>query len=136
MGCFLVTLTFGAVAHLCPGCQPGSDVACSMHPSSSTEEDSYHKPVQSKKMSCCEDSESEQKPSDCELCADVEEPVANGKYSKATPKSKMQLSTITFQAYPSFKNQRLFPEVQYLVELSRSSPSSALIFLKSVRLLC
>ena len=136
MICFLVTSTFGAVAHLCPGCQPGSDVACSMQPSSSIEEESCHKPVKAKKMSCCEDADAEQNTSDCELCADVEEPAASEKYSEATPKSKMQLGTIIFQAYPSFKNQGLSPEVQYLVGLRGSPPSSALILLKSVRLLC
>ena len=131
-----MTSTFGSVAHLCPGCQPNSDVACNMVQPSSVEKESCHTPVKVKKMSCCEDSDTQQEASDCELCADVEAPVASEKYSETKSKSNMQLDTIAFQNNSKFGIGALSPEVRYQVGLRGSPPSQTLTFLKSVRLLC
>ena len=136
MSFFFVTSTFGSVAHLCPGCQPNSDVACTMHQPSSVEKESCHTPVKAKRMSCCEDSDTQQRAGDCELCADIEEPVASEKYSETKSKSKIQLDTIAFQSYSKFGIGALSPEVRYQVGLRGSPPSQTLTFLKSVRLLC
>ena len=136
MSFFFVTSTFGSVAHLCPGCQPNSDVACNMVQPSSVEKESCHTPVKVKKMSCCEDSDTQQEASDCELCADVEAPVASEKYSETKSKSNMQLDTIAFQNNSKFGIGALSPEVRYQVVLRGSPPSQTLTFLKSVRLLC
>jgi len=136
MSFFFVTSTFGSVAHLCPGCQPNSDVACNMVQPSSVEKESCHTPVKVKKMSCCEDSDTQQEASDCELCADVEAPVASEKYSETKSKSNMQLDTIASQNNSKFGIGALSPEVRYQVGLRGSPPSQTLTFLKSVRLLC
>lgn len=135
LACFCITSTIGAAVHLCPGCQPNSEAACTMH-QPALEKESCHTPVQTKQKSCCENSSTAEKTDSCELSADIDEPAVGVKFSETTPKSKIQLDTIISQSYSRFEPRTVSPEVHYQIGLRGSPPSSALLLLKSVRLLC